>query len=167
MKNEYAVLVNARQIETKYDYGTFELRIVQIVDGQLGNPDNDDPFCDLVFHAQWDTNKPEDTHTYGWNIFYRDCYRVELDNAKRMLKTLQRVEKINSLETTNPVRPVTFGQFVALSASALGIKTARRESRYSAGSSSYAENTYITLDLHDLQSVIDYLIQESRETKTV
>jgi hypothetical protein len=158
----YAILVNRRQVKLS-DYGTFQASIVQVEDnGGLRNPDSDHEFSDLVFSCQWDTTKSDPT--YAWAISYRDIYRVDLHNAERMFKTLR---KVSTLGKRFPVEPTTFGQFVALSARALGIKTGRKESRRSAGSSSYSENSYIELSLSDVQFSIDEIISETRVSKEV
>jgi hypothetical protein len=161
-QNAYAILVDENSLKISRDYSNMEIRIVKIGErAEIRNPGSDDAFDGLVFSCQWDQRKPLDI-TYGWQVQYRDCYIVDLNDAKRMFKTLQRIEKITG---SFAVRPVTFGQYVSLHAAALGIKQGRRESPRSTHSTSYSENTYITLDLHSVQYAIDDLIAKCRESQ--
>lgn len=166
-KNTYAILIDDRAVKTEKYHASFaslEIRIVRIIEnGGLRNPGSEDSFNDLVFQCQWDTEKNFNV-TYGWEAVYKDVFRVDHSDAKRMFKTLQKIETISE---GFAVRPVTFGQYVTLNAYALGIKTARKESRDSARSSSYAENHYVTLDLQNAQWAIDDLIAKVREPKQI
>src|SRR5882762_2973848 len=156
-RKTYAILVNPRMLKLS-EYGTFQVSIVQVeANGVLRNPDSDDAFNDLIFSCQWDEKSAT---TYAWQITYRDVYRVDVCNARRMYKTLQKVEKFSE---KFPVQPTTFGQHVALSAKAVGIKIGRKESRHSGGHSTYSENEYLDLSLSDVRYSIDQIIADARE----
>ena len=76
------------------------------------------PFSDLALQAyvSWRDGKFDQNQAY--ETCYRDVGTVEYRDAERMYKMLQRVGKIKF-----PVRPATFGQYVALTCQALKVKT--------------------------------------------
>jgi hypothetical protein len=158
LKPTYALLINSRTIKNSSDYGQFSLQIIQVENGKIRNPGSDDAFDNLEFSAQWDSRHLTDT-TYAWQVSYRDVFRVELDNARRMVKTLEKVDK---LRAKFPVQPNTFGQYVALVAAGLGLAGAYKESRRSVGSGTYSENDYTEFSLADAGTIIDDLIQGVR-----
>ena len=97
-----------------------------------------------------------DSGLYGWRLSYRDVYRVELEDAEVMVKTLRKVErKMTALDKTFG-RPSCYAEFVTRVASALGISLAVRV-HGTFGASSYDDMRFVIMSLEDLRDWIQYL----------
>ena len=157
---EYAIFIDPKAVKLRDHFGGLEISIVRIIEhGAVRNPGADDPFDNLVFSAQWDRDDQSE-HTYGWDVRYRDIYSVEKNDAERMVKMFRRLERINE---RFPVRPTSFGQYVSLTASGLGIKTARLRRKNSLFTSNYSEMEFQTWTIQEAAGIIDGLISETRK----
>ena len=143
---------------------TLSIGIVRIMEtGQIRNP-SDHPFTDAQFYVQWngedDATRPE--HTYAWSLNYANVYSVDLDKAERMVKFLRKVEKA---ESKTPIRPTTFGQYVTLMASALGITKLVKPSSANAGWD-YDSGNDSVYPVSDAQYAIDSMIADARKVES-
>lgn len=135
--------------------GSLHVRIVTIQpSGKIINMDSDDPFSDLAFYCQW-CESLSAGEPFAWTVRYRDVYTVELRTAERMLKVLKRAERILS---GFPVRPVTFGQWLALMAAGFGITTLVEPT--TRRGSCYADDEYKTWKGADVQYIVDTRMRE-------
>lgn len=160
-KETLAVYVQKNAAKRDREYGTLSLGIVRVEDGgKIRNPGYDHPYNDLTFDAQWRVESPTEP-TYGWEAKYRNVYSVGLQRAKRMYKTLQKVEKVRGKSL---ISPTTFGQYVALMAHALGINKVIRQ-RTPSGNGDYDGGEYSTYGLDMAQTIIDGLISEARKVE--
>jgi len=158
----YAVYCGTTSIKTDRDYGTIDLRVVEIREEGLRNPRCDEsPFEDISFNAQWCV-KDAERSTYAWEVDYRSPFSVRLERAERMVKLLRRVEKI---QRSLPVKPSTFGQFVSLIASRLGIKEFVNQESSHGWSLDHGD--YLSVGIREGGELIDRLIAESRTPKEV
>ncbi len=114
-------------IKADYSYGTqsFKYRFVTVdkIQGHVRNPSASDGkpfdgFDDLSFRCQASSDMC-DGKPYGYSIEYHDVGRVEARDAERMTAMFKRLQKI---EAAFPVRPETFGQYVALICHGLGVE---------------------------------------------
>jgi len=92
---------------------------------------------------------------------YHGYMYVELKDAEVMLKTLKRAAKISD---AFPVRPQTFGQYVALMASGFGVKECCKESHES-NTGFYTDSEWLYLPLHYAQGWIDEEIESIRKAR--
>jgi hypothetical protein len=52
------------------------------------------------------------SESYGWSVEYRNLYSVRLEDAARILKTLQTIDRRMDKMTEREGQPRSFGQFV-------------------------------------------------------
>lgn len=145
--------------------GQMKLGVVEILPGgSIKNPGQDEEFSDLQISCQWDDpSRYANGSVYAFQIRYTDIFAVELRDARRMAKLLERVER---KRTRWNIEPSSFGQFVAQIAADLKL-SALQEDRTSVGGSSYSDNDYHTLNLRALQFAIDAALTTAREKETV
>ncbi len=116
----------SRRIKADYSYRTqtFEYAFVTAEGSKVRNPSDSysaqTPFCSLTFYCQASADMNEGK-PYAWSLEYRDVGTVDLSRCESMLKTLKAIAKA---ESKFPVRPETFGQFVALHCAALKVTLA-------------------------------------------
>jgi len=136
-------------------YTHLTVRVVARDGATLHNPARESAFDDLEFSCQMDKDTVEERRTYGWNVRYRAPFTVELVDAERMAKALRRIAKI---QEKFPIRPTTFGQWVALTAQGLGIETAAKYLTHKGGF--YTDNEYrFFVDMRETQGAIDTTIE--------
>lgn len=157
----YGLLLDPRAIDLRTNYGKLEIRIVDITDGKVRNPDSDSPYRDLTFRVQWD--KDNQDRTYGWEVRYRDAFIIGLREAERMVKMLRKIE---SIEQKLPVRPQTFGQYVGLIAAGLKLDSAKKVAKGET-SSYYPEMSFQDWKLSEAGWLIDSMIEEARKPQEV
>lgn len=147
-----------RDIRHGEGYGVMEISVVDISTGKVRNPDWEHAFNNLHFKAQWDTKEPMN-NTYGWEVAYRDVFAVRLDDARRILSTLQKAESVIKKST---LKPVTFGQYVTIVAQGLGIYGVMKESAHSPDVLTYADRDFHYWSIEDVAHLIDGQIQIDR-----
>lgn len=162
----YRLLINPRMVSRGDSRGTFNVYVVELQHNKgvrrVRGVGSDSAFDNMAFHVQWDTEGCHSTpleHTYGWQVRYRDVYSVDLSDAERMVQTLRKAAKAYAALT---VKPVTFGQYVAMLANALGIHGALTESKQGNGSHYYDDNIYLEHNLADAAEIIDRVILQAR-----
>lgn len=100
------------------------------VDATTNEPygvNSDSELYDLEIHAHGAHWGSEGRRVYGWSVEYRDCYRVGIDDAERMLKTFKRIERhLNKLNEKYGYAD-SLPAYVARVADALGIKYILRD----------------------------------------
>ncbi len=146
------------EIKADYSYGTqsFHLGFVTVEkagpkQGSVRNPSSDGVFFafqDLQFRCQASADMCEGK-PYAYSIEYHDVGRVEARDAERMTAMFKRLQKI---EASFPIRPETFGQYVALVCNGLGVDCAIRD--MSAGSW-HNETEHQTWKGTDIQWLVD------------
>lgn len=137
-------------------WATATLRFVVINEaGKIGNG-IDGWTEDLIVRAQWNLDKPREQgdKTYGWIIEYRQPFAVDLQRAELMVKTLKRISKAVA---ALPIRPTTFGQWVVLTLTVLGVKEVVAATN--AGGFSYDETEHHIGEIAEAQYRIDDAIE--------
>ena len=86
---------------------------------------------------------------------------VDMDAAETMLKGLRKASKI---QQSFPLRPTTFGQYVALMAAGFGVKEVCRETA-NGRTGFYSDSAWQYLPLSSIQGLIDDEIARVRKTK--
>jgi len=158
---QYALLISPH-VMTRGDsvtpFGRFAVRIVHI-DGDKTSAPIESPFNGLVFACQWNENNPTEP-TDSWKALYHEVWKVEYADAERMVKMLRKLNRISASASVT-----SFGQYVALLASALKIKLALKESMHTTGVPSYKFNEYFHIKPSEIAGVIDATIAEVRSVR--
>lgn len=115
------------------DFGTITVQFVRVYDvgpvhniGFNNGYDKDADLDGLTIRAQYESKaRPSDwpgSRVYGWDIWYQDCYSVELKRAEAMVKRLRSINaKMDKLEQQFG-RPATFGAYVLRVCQIVGAK---------------------------------------------
>ena len=123
MKQEYAIFVSPTSSD---NHSTITLYVVKIVDGKkvrtiLYNYQDRPSFCYEGLQASClishDFDRP-----YGFSVDYRNLFCVKAEQANRMAKTLNRVERMVHRAAERNGDPDTFGTFALRFARAIHAK---------------------------------------------
>ncbi len=171
-KPRFAVLIDAPKLDTSYNSmgSIWELEIVRIDPGKE-EPRNcardnwDRPeeriFDDMKIrcYVSWYDGK---FTAQPSGVEYRNVYSVDMNCVKILSDGLKRVGKIVE---SFPCQPETFGQYVCLVASGLGVKEMIRKSPHESRQcgSMYSDYQWQTLPLTSAQRVIDDLLDKEKE----
>ncbi len=158
---ELAVLI-PEHIKQDFGYGhqVFEYSVATVdANTRVRNcSDSDDaPFCafaDLTFRTQISGNFG-DLKPYAFSLEYRGIHSLDLRRAESCIKMLRKIDKASE---AFPVRPETFGQYVAMMAKALKITGALQTPEN--GGRWHDETQYIRWAAKDIQLLIDRQIGE-------
>lgn len=172
-KTRFAVMIEAPKLDTSYGASgsIWELQVVR-VDAAKEAPRNCDRdnwerpeeriFEDLAIrcYVSWYDGK---FAAQQFSVEYKNVYSVDMNCVKILFAGLQRVQKtIDSF----PVRPESFGQFVCLLATGLGVKEMIRKSPHAerqGRSSSYSDYQWQVLAIASAQRIIDELLDAAKE----
>ena len=136
----------------KFDFVTMD------VTGKVRNPSYEhECWANLQFRAQ--VSHQEGEQPYGYSLAYSQVYSVELREAERMVKMLKKAEKADE---RFPVRPTSYGQYVQLMCSGLGVHGA--VTPMTGNGRGYDDDTYQTWKLTEIQWLVDRRISEFLET---
>jgi len=123
-----------------------EARPVRIYNGRkIRNPETDCPLVNLVISAVQnardarDIREPE--YSYGWEVAYRDVYKIGYARAQRMVATLHKVSNGLAKLERDMGAPQTFGDYMARVAKVLGVKRTAWPTRENPNVS-YDQNEY-------------------------
>lgn len=170
-KLELAVLVDKCDLKTDHysDTSTFyKLHFVTINEkGEVRNPsatfgsERYAGFANLIFRCYISWHDGQAFRADAWEILYDSMYSTGLREAELMVKTLKRIGRISDKLV---VRPLTFGQYVAMIAAGLGIKRFVRMRGASRGW--HNENDYYFSEVNDMAWAIDQGIREAWQVKS-
>jgi hypothetical protein len=113
----------------------------------------------LSAHSQGNCSD-ETRQLYGWEVSYRDVYKVGLSDAKGMYQTLTTVEKRMAAISEQFGRPLSYGQYLLHFARAIGATrfVFRQDNRPYA--SSYADQDIRITELATGADSVDYLVKK-------
>jgi hypothetical protein len=138
----------------------FELDFVTVNDREqvrnCSNSYSDDTqamFADLSFRCQASPDM-NDGKPYAYDLCYRHVHTVDTGRCERMLKTLRRIDKAGE---KFPVRPETFGQFVAMHCRALGVM---KVARCTGDNGWHNESSHQFWLANDIQWLVDGQVNE-------
>jgi len=160
---QYALLISPRMLtrgDSIFPFGTFTVRIVHIDGDKLSAP-SDASFNGLVFACQWEENNPDEP-TYSWKAFYREVWKIERNDAERMVRMLRKLNRISSSASVK-----SFGQYVAFIAKTLQIKLALKESNHQTGVPSYNFNEYVRIRIPEVAGVADEIFAKVRSSNVM
>lgn len=166
---ELSILVNECTLKTDHysDTSTFwKLRFVTINEkGEVRNPSRTSFDCqyqefdDLIFRV-WISWSTGEVAAGSWEMLYDQLYATDRRDCERMLKCFKRLDKIRE---KIPINPSTFGDYVALMCSGLGIK--RFVQTVGKGGSWHTENTYRFSEIKWLAERVNRNIRDAAEAK--
>jgi hypothetical protein len=105
-----------------------------------------------------------DRELYGFSVHYRQPFAVELNHAERMAHTLRTIARRMDKQNRTLGHPLSFGQYVARVALAIGAEVIAMPDGEQYGSS-YADNTHRRHTLGDGASYIDGMARAYRNER--